>query len=262
MNIVLRSAIALLAGGLSLPGMAAPVTPMHGAMEVPASRQLACHKAGDYNWPLDGSAIKSPGCRAAYQHVYKKFDNDASQAVFQFNQWHEVSKNVSDYRNMDAVKAAIPDGQLCSAGNHVAPAKRNGLIAWLNKLKSLLGFRVLVNDKSGLDVAADWRAYDLQKDANNKVQMHFKIMAEHNPSYWEIYVSKDGYDASTRPMKWDDLELVAQIGDTQPSNGYYLLDVDLKNYTGKRVIYTRWQRDDAAGEGFYNCSDVNIVAAK
>lgn len=28
--------------------------------------------------------------------------------------------------------------------------------------------------------------------------------------------------------------------------------------TGTAVIFTRWQRIDAVGEGFYNCSDVNI----
>ena len=39
------------------------------------------------------------------------------QSNYQFRQWNEASKNVADYNNPDAVKAAIPDGQLCSAGN-------------------------------------------------------------------------------------------------------------------------------------------------
>jgi predicted carbohydrate-binding protein with CBM5 and CBM33 domain len=25
------------------------------------------------------------------------------------------------------------------------------------------------------------------------------------------------------------------------------------------LLYSRWQRDDVVGEGFYNCSDINIV---
>ena len=84
-------------------------------------------------------------------------------------------------------------------------------------------------------------------------------MAPHNPSYWEIYVSKADYNPTQQALKWDDLELVQEIGDVQPVNGYYAFDVDLKEHIGRRVVYTRWQRDDAAGEGFYNCSDVNIV---
>lgn len=223
---------------------AAPVEPMHGAVEMPVSRQYYCYQQGDYNWPVDGSNIKSPGCKAAYQHVYKKSGNNAQQAVYQFNQWHEVSKNVVDFRNKEAVKKAIPDGQLCSAGNSLAETKAKS---------------TQVNDKSGLDVPADWHVQDWKKDDDNKAHMRYKIMAPHNPSYWEIYVSKPDYNPTQQPLKWDDLELVQEIGDVQPVNGYYEFDVDLKEHTGRRVVYTRWQRDDAAGEGFYNCSDVNIV---
>ncbi len=42
--------------------------------------------------------------------------------------------------------------------------------------------------------------------------------------------------------------------------GYYELDVPLPaNRSGKAVLYTRWQRVDVVGEGFYNCSDINFV---
>lgn len=29
--------------------------------------------------------------------------------------------------------------------------------------------------------------------------------------------------------------------------------------SGEATLYTRWQREDIAGEGFYNCSDINIL---
>ncbi|AUY34113.1 chitin-binding protein [Pseudomonas sp. PONIH3] len=251
----------------AIPAHAAPIEPMHGAMEVPVARQLACFNAQDYHWPEDGSGIKSPGCKAAYQHVYRKFDNNAQQATYQFIQWHEVSKNIPEYDKIEEVKKAIPDGQLCSAGNVVAADSlskvRNALLEILRKLKLDSNWLyLLVNDKSGLDQPAEWATQELRKGADNKVHMSYKIEAVHNPSYWEIYVSKPGYNPAERALKWDDLELVQEIGDVPPVNGYYELEVDLKNHIGKRVIYSRWQRKDPAGEGFYNCSDVNIVGGK
>ncbi|QXH57378.1 lytic polysaccharide monooxygenase [Pseudomonas maumuensis] len=251
----------------AVPAHAAPIEPMHGAMEVPVARQLACHNAQDYYWPEDGTGIKSPGCKAAYQHVYRKFGNDALQAAYQFNQWHEVSKNVKDFNNIEAVKKAIPDGQLCSAGNVVAADSLSQVKNALDKIVRTLGLdwnglHLVANDKSGLDQPAAWATQELRKGTDDKVRMRYKIQAVHNPSFWEIYVSKPDYDPAQRALNWDDLELVQKIGNVAPVNGYYELDVDLKKHTGKRVIYSRWQRDDSAGEGFYNCSDVNIVSAK
>ena len=69
------------------------------------------------------------------------------QSNYQFRQWNEASKNVADYNNPDAVKAAIPDGQLCSAGNVGAE--------WDERSK-------VWNDKSGLDAVTAWRATDIQ----------------------------------------------------------------------------------------------------
>lgn len=262
-NYLLKASFTSLLASVAMQVYAAPIEPLHGAMEVPVARQLACYNAQDFHWPEDGSGIKSPGCRAAYQHVYRKFGNDALQAVYQFNQWHEVSKNVTDYRNIEAVKKAIPDGQLCSAGNVVDPAvvhkAKSGASKAVGNAQQL---HVVVNDKSGLDQPAEWATQELLKGADNKVRMRYKIEAVHNPSYWEIYVSKPGYNPAERALKWDDLELVQEIGDVPPVNGYYELEVDLKNHTGKRVIYSRWQRVDPEGEGFYNCSDVNILGGR
>ncbi|MDN4499380.1 lytic polysaccharide monooxygenase [Pseudomonas mosselii] len=261
-NCLLHTSFIGLLASAAIHADAAPIAPMHGAMEVPVARQLACYNAQDFNWPEDGSGIKSPGCKAAYQHVYRKFNNNAQQAVYQFNQWHEVSKNVTDYRNIEAVKKAIHDGQLCSAGNVVDAAEVRKAQGEVNRSAPNKQLLVLANDKSGLDQPAEWATQELRKDANNKVHMRYKIQAVHNPSYWEIYVSKPGYNPAERALKWDDLELVQEIGDVPPVNGYYELEVDLKNHSGKRVIYSRWQRVDPAGEGFYNCSDVIIVGGK
>ena len=42
--------------------------------------------------------------------------------------------------------------------------------------------------------------------------------------------------------------------------GYYNLNLQLPaDRSGPAVLYTRWQRVDVVGEGFYNCSDIELV---
>ena len=143
--------------------------PRHGSPAIPISRQYQCYKEGGYYWPADGSGIPQSDCKAAYQLVYHKYLDKSGivvpkeegksainsknavdiieQSNYQFRQWNEASKNVADYNNPDAVKAAIPDGQLCSAGNVGAE--------WDERSK-------VWNDKSGLDAVTAWRATDIQ----------------------------------------------------------------------------------------------------
>jgi predicted carbohydrate-binding protein with CBM5 and CBM33 domain len=211
----------------------------HGAVEFPIARQLNCYKAQDFSWPADGSGIKNPACRAAYQEVYKKHDNNQSQATIQFNQWNEYAKNIPNYNDFEEVKKAIPDHQLCSAGNSVPG-----------------------NDKSGMDLPSpDWHTSTVAKDQNQAMRLKFKATMAHDPSFWVIYLSKPGYDPAKASLTWNDLEEVGRFDNVKPVGGYYEMNVDLKDTLGQRVLYTRWQRVDSAGEGFYNCSDVNIVAS-
>ncbi|MNO95611.1 Chitin binding domain protein [compost metagenome] len=246
----LRTSLACLVTAAAIQANAAQPQPRHGAMEMPLARQFFCYKAADYFWPDDGSSIKNPGCRAAYQHVYKKFGNNKPQAEYQFVQWNEVSKNVPepDYRDIEKVKAAIPDGQLCSAGNVVAATTK-------------LAPQSTVNDKSGLDIPAAWPAHLLVKDSSNKVELTYNAHVAHDPGFWEIYITKPGFDRTKKSLTWGDLEdkPIAEFGDIPVVGGKYLMQVDLGDRTGDYLIYSRWQRDDPAGEGFYNCSDVNIV---
>jgi chitin-binding protein len=236
----------------------------HGSVATPISRQYQCFKEGGFYWPADGSGIKESDCRAAYQYIYNKYlnkpgfvspkkegnKNSSKQEVnlieqsnYQFRQWNEVSKNVADYNNPAAVKAAIPDGQLCSAGNVGTE--------WDDRDK-------VWNDKSGLDVKAPWRTSDIQKNANGKIDIVYDATATHDPSFFEVYISKADYDAEKAELKWSDLELLGKVENVTPVNQQYKFAVDAKNYTGKHVLYVRWQRIDPVGEGFYSCSDVNI----
>ncbi|MGQ6289554.1 lytic polysaccharide monooxygenase auxiliary activity family 9 protein [Serratia sp. IR-2025] len=165
------------------------------------------------------------------------------QSNYQFRQWNEASKNVADYNNPDAVKAAIPDGQLCSAGNVGAE--------WDERSK-------VWNDKSGLDAVTAWRATDIQKTSEGKIDIVYDATATHDPSFFEVYISRPDYNAATAPLKWSDLVLLEKVENVKPENQQYKFAVNAKDYTGKHVIYIRWQRIDPVGEGFYSCSDVNI----
>lgn len=239
----------------------------HGSALIPVSRQYQCFNEGGYYWPADGSGIPHNDCKAAYQLIYHKYigkpgfvvpEKEGKQGViaskknavdiieqsnYQFRQWNETSKNIADYNNPDAVKAAIPDGQLCSAGNVGSEWDDRGKV-W--------------NDKSGLDALTAWRSTDIQKNADGKIDIVYQATATHDPSYFEVYISKPEYNAETAALKWSDLTLLEKVENISPVNQQYKFSVDAKDYTGKHVIYIRWQRKDPAGEGFYSCSDVNI----
>ncbi|WP_394203448.1 lytic polysaccharide monooxygenase [Shewanella waksmanii] len=200
----------------------------HGFMQSPKARQQFCVDDGGYWWPDDGSAMPNLACRQAFLKSGTK----------QFVQNHEFSANVVDYQNQAAVQAAVPNGLLCAGGD---------------------------NGKSGMDEAsAHWQRTELTPGANGEVQVIFSAHTPHNPSYWEFYLSNENFDAATETLTWEKLSLVSEVGNVQAEtmNGMkvYKMTINLPtDRSGEATLYTRWQRIDEAGEGFYNCSDVLIV---
>ncbi|WP_299004172.1 lytic polysaccharide monooxygenase [uncultured Shewanella sp.] len=190
----------------------------HGWVEFPNARQNICYEDGG----LWNSSIPNDACQAAY---------DVS-GYYPFVQRNEVSANVLDYTNIDAVKAVVKDGNLCAAGDSA---------------------------KAGLDVVSDaWQKTTINLDENNQFELVFYATTPHNPSYWEIYLTNESYDFSA-PLTWSDLTLITTEGDiAYTSDGYVMTVTVPAGRTGDAILYTRWQRDDPAGEGFYNCSDITI----
>ena len=78
----------------------------------------------------------------------------------------------------------IPDGQLCGAGT--------------TKYAAYNAART------------DWPTTQVQ--ANATMEFRYNAWAPH-PGTWTQYITRDGYDP-TQPLKWSDLELKAQIGNT------------------------------------------------
>ena len=201
----------------------------HAFMENPKARQSICEAQGGYWWPTDGSNIPNLACRAAF----------LESGYVQFVQEHEISVNVADYYDQQAVENAVTDGLLCSAGSY---------------------------EKRGINLAsAHWQKTKVMPNEQNKIQIRFNAKTPHNPSFWKIYLSKPSFNASTDVLRWQDLELVQEHGDidfikSPDGNRYYDMEVSIpENRSGDALLYSRWQRNDVVGEGFYNCSDITIV---
>jgi len=201
----------------------------HGYAEYPAARAQICDTDGGYWDSQDGSTIPNAACRAAF----------LQSGAFQFYQKPEFSITVQDYNSITAVKAAMPGGQVCSAND---------------------------NAKSGTSLAhADWQKTSIDTTQNGGIiQYTYKANTPHTPSFWEFYITEAGFDSATSQVSWNDLELIQSNGNTATTeiNGqkYYVIDLQLPtDRSGDAVLFSRWQRVDPGGEGFYNCSDITLV---
>lgn len=150
--------------------------------------------------------------------------------TYPFVQRNEYSINVADYYNIDAVKSAIPDGTLCYA-----------------------------NDPQKQGMGAPHTGWTRTELGTGTFEYIFNATAPHNPSFWEFYLTKPDADLS-KGLAWGDLDLIQTAGNIAVNGGKYLINVDIPpGRSGDAILFVRWQRDDAGGEGFYNCSDITII---
>lgn len=205
----------------------------HGAVDMPISRQVFCYKdPGFWSNPND------PGCKAL----------NAASGTYPGQQWNEVAKLVSNYESQSAIEQAVPDGTLCAAGDP---------------------------KKAGLNLAQpNWHKTPVIP-VNGTMKVRLIGTAPHVPSFVRIYLSKPGFNVATSALKWSDLDLVhsermteARKGSMDPpgvisgTSGYFEFQVNIPaGRKGDAVLFTRWQREDPAGEGFYNCSDITLGGA-
>jgi chitin-binding protein len=123
-------------------------------------------------------------------------------------------------------EAAIPDGQLCSAGR-----TQDGRYA-------------------ALDAVGAWQA--VEKPRNFTVNVLDQAL--HGADYYRVYITRQGFDPLTQPLRWSDLELVTEVGRTPPQ-GNTLIDVDAGTRSGRHIVYTIWQASHL-DQSYYFCSDV------
>ncbi|MBQ4844695.1 lytic polysaccharide monooxygenase [Pseudoalteromonas sp. MMG005] len=224
----MKKQLTLTAVALGITVAAIPQVHGHGYMDSPKARQTICQEQGGFWWPKDGSNIPNAACRAAFvksDHV-------------QFIQRHEFAANVADFNNQTAVESAVPNGKLCAAGDA---------------------------NKAGMNIAsADWQRTVVKPNSNGDIKVRYRATTPHNPSFWQFYLTKPGTPISTESLRWDQLELVQEHGNVAffmapDGKRYYEMTVAIpEKFDGDAILYSRWQRDDVVGEGFYNCSDITI----
>lgn len=213
----------------------------HGFMLHPMARQYSCYKEKDFFWPADGSGIRDDACRSAYQHVFRR--HGPAQAQYMFNQYPEYAAFAGpDYKNRSHVREDVVPHTLCGAGADDSSRP--------------------FGDKSGVDLPLEsWFTTVLTAPGPNR--LYFCPTAVHEPSFFEVYISKPNY-AYKNALGWDDLDLVYEKPsalqgrfDTKEcdSSVLYVMDVELPPRRSKFVLFVRWQREDVVGEGFYNCAD-------
>ncbi|MFD7510634.1 lytic polysaccharide monooxygenase [Streptomyces sp. NPDC059853] len=139
-------------------------------------------------------------------------------------------------------QAAIPDGQLCSGGRAEGGRYRS------------------------MDTVGAWEATNIASSANFTVRVHDAAL--HGATYFQIYVTKQGFDPTTQALKWSDLELVRTTGayapgegtpSTEPQLGGVTVSIDASapGRTGRHMVYTIW-RAGHMDQTYYLCSDVNF----
>jgi len=139
-------------------------------------------------------------------------------------------QGVQIYGALDNHQQLIPDGKLCSIGR---------------------------SDYAGLDlVRDDWPTTLVDAGVREFVWTN---TAQVKTRYFRYYITKEGFNPATTPLKWSDLELIHDSGPAnQEAVSRHL--VNLPHRTGKHIVYSIWQRDwqiDAA-EAFYQCVDVEF----
>ncbi|WP_433537691.1 lytic polysaccharide monooxygenase auxiliary activity family 9 protein [Micromonospora sp. CA-249363] len=133
-------------------------------------------------------------------------------------------------------QGAIPNGQLCSGGR-----TQNGRY-------------------NAMDTVGAWKTTSVA----NSFRLRFFDQASHGADYIRVYVTKQGFNSTTQPLGWSDLELAGQIGNTPASQWTREADgvsiqipVNATGRTGRHIVYTVWQASHL-DQSYYLCSDVDF----
>ncbi len=134
-------------------------------------------------------------------------------------------------------QGGIPDGQLCSGG-HAEGGRYNSL-----------------------DAVGAWKTASI----GNNFRVKLYDQASHGADYIMVFVTRQGVNTLTQPVRWADLELVGQIGNTPASQwtpeaaGGVSIQVagSAPGRTGRHLVYTIWQASHL-DQSYYLCSDVTF----
>jgi chitin-binding protein len=125
-------------------------------------------------------------------------------------------------------QGALPNGQLCSGG--LAESGR---------------YRAL-------DTVGAWNTTTKPR----QFTLTITDQAKHGADYLRIYITRQGVNTATTPLRWSDLELVTSTG-RYGTTGLYQAQVNAGSRTGRHVVFTIWQASHM-DQAYYLCSDVNF----
>ncbi len=138
-------------------------------------------------------------------------------------------------------EAGAPSGHMCSGGN--AESGRY----------------------DSLDTVGDWKTTDV----SNNFTLNYLDAAKHGAVFYRVYVTKQGFNPTTDPVTWDNVELVTETGPYAPGEGTVSTDPDYPGTvisipvsapgrTGHHVVFVIWQAAHM-DQAFFSCSDVNFT---
>ncbi|GAA0954718.1 lytic polysaccharide monooxygenase auxiliary activity family 9 protein [Virgisporangium aurantiacum] len=219
---VLPAIIALAAALLTVtPGPASA----HGTTIDAPSRNYGC-------WARWGNQFQNPAMQTQDPMCWQAWQTDTN-AMWNWNGLYR--ENVQGNH-----QAAIPNGQLCSAGRTGDGRYR------------------------AMDNIGNWQA----KNVSRSFTVQLLDQAGHGADYIRLYVTRQGFNPLTQALGWSNLELLAQVGYTPsaqwtrvttPFNGFQMnIPVTANGRTGRHMVYAVWQASHM-DQSFYFCSDVNFV---
>ncbi len=178
----------------------------NGSLVDPPSRLYACRFLERF----------SPACANLWE--------SNPQALFD---WMDVSLPDVAGRH----RQAIPNGQLCSAGQ---------------------------TKYAALDRASqDWPVTDLVALPSGIFRLTYQAIEAHPAEYVRVYLTREGFNSTTNALGWADLELV-YTSRSLPAADVHEFDILLPPRTGQQILYTIFQRSDSP-EAFYACADVRLL---
>ena len=172
--------------------------------------------------------------------------------------WNQDSNNFTDYAATGfQYSAKVPNGTIASAGIN-------------DGSQTSLNFSGLNNP------SAAWPTTPAA--AGGAVTLHWLATASHDPSHFNVYLTRAGANTSTGTLSWADLELLGSwaVGNTtrpvttstraNPVSGGTIPSYDWNvnipaDRYGHAVLVVVWQRDDPAGEAFFSVQDFQVAAA-
>jgi lytic cellulose monooxygenase (C4-dehydrogenating) len=122
-------------------------------------------------------------------------------------------------------QGATPDGKLCSNN---------------------------ISNYDSLNKPGAWKTTSI----SNNFSMHLYDQASHGADYFKVYISKNGYDPTSKSLGWGDLDYITQTGRYAPATDI-TFNVSTSGYTGRHVIFTIWQASHQ-DQTYMWCSDVTF----